>query len=125
MGVAMGGAMTSACLTTLYCLSLVRQLSFGLWVANSLFCCGLVVASAVGPFAALGPWFLAHNYIVQCKLHKDEDKEQMTLMHDWVMAQNPPEDRTSHWWSEELPTGPKEAFEAIATCTEIDEAFRR
>ena len=40
------------------------------------------------------------------------------------MGQKPPSDRTTHWWSTELPAGPNEAFVNIANSKEIDGAFR-
>jgi len=70
-------------------------------------------------------WFLPHNYNISCKLETEEDKKHIKLMRDWVMEQNPPEDRTSHWWSEALPKAPKESFHYIADCKGVRDAFHK
>lgn len=61
---ATGGPLTTAALTTVYCLSLCTQLSLGLWAANSAVSALLVALSAFGPFAALGPWSLVGLIVV-------------------------------------------------------------
>merc|ERR1711871_1570059 len=49
----------------------------------------------------------------------------MAELREWVLAQKPPVDRTTHWWPADLPDAPRNCFNRIAKCQEIDDAFRK
>lgn len=99
------------------------------WVAqlseHTYYLVPLVLDSVMHMDQSFLSWMLPHNYIVKTKLQSAEDTKQVTTMRDWVMAQEPPEDKTSHWYSEDLPAGPNEAFKAIASSEEVKAAFHK
>jgi len=84
----------------------------------------LVLDSTLHMHQSFLSWLLAHNYIVECQLDGEREKD-IRDMRGWVTAQNPPENCTSHWWATELPQGPYEAFQNIAKSEQVFSAFRK
>ena len=61
---ATGSPWVSTCLIGIYALSLIRQLSTGLFLANTIAVAMLMTATVVGPLAHLGPWELVGLVVV-------------------------------------------------------------
>jgi hypothetical protein len=51
-------------------------------------------------------------------------KVDMKIIRDWIMAQNPPMETSSHWWHHELPVDAKEAMVNCSDSSQIKAAFR-
>jgi hypothetical protein len=77
-----------------------------------------------GTFTTL---FVARNDVLRAKADLPEDKIALAGITEWVMAQNPPEDRTTHWWYAHLPDTVsdkvKSSFDQIATSKKVLDAF--
>jgi hypothetical protein len=85
----------------------------------------LVLDSTLHMQESFFSWMLPHNYVIKTKLESKENGELITTMREWVLEQDPPHDQTTHWYSEELPDGPNQAFKEIANCDEIKQAFHK
>ena len=48
----------------------------------------------------------------------------MELIRAWAMAHNPPETQSSHWWYTDLVGATRQAFDNVATSTQVESMFR-
>jgi len=65
--------------------------------------------------------------VLQCNIATDEGesrRDDMAKVRNWVLDQNPPETKSSHWWYRELTHGAKEAFDRCARASQITGMFR-
>lgn len=70
------------------------------------------------------PYF---HRVLQCNICTDEgesQKKSLQTVRKWAMNQNPPADKSSHWWYRDLVGNEKAAFDSCATCTQIYRTFR-
>lgn len=69
------------------------------------------------------PYF---HRVLRCSLVGGADCRQKDLKHirDWVMKQNPAEDKSSHWWFADLTNDAKVAFARCAKAPQVFELFR-
>jgi hypothetical protein len=54
----------------------------------------------------------------------ESQKTNLGKVRKWAMRQNPPPDKSSHWWFSDLGTEERKAFEDVAKCTIITKMFR-
>jgi len=56
---------------------------------------------------------------------ENNNKKDLSIIRKWVMKQNPPSDKSSHWWYYELKEGAFEAFDRCAKSSHIHTMFRK
>lgn len=49
--------------------------------------------------------------------------EHLASVRQWAMDQQPPRDKTSHWWVSDLGPGARASFQALESCQSIKELF--
>lgn len=71
------------------------------------------------------PYF---HRVLQCNLAYDRTgpsmKDRLSTVRKWVMKQNPPADKSSHWWFNSLQGEERQAFSDCASCTIVTKMFR-
>ncbi|MEL6342774.1 MAG: methyltransferase [Myxococcota bacterium] len=70
-------------------------------------------------------WLVAQNRIYLSRVEGPKPEADMTLIRNWVHAQNPPETHTTHWWWTDLPEDARAAYVRLANSSAIFETFRR
>lgn len=65
-----------------------------------------------------------NNYPEEESIEKESKKKDIQIIRGWTMDQGPAEETSSHWWYRDLPAAPKEAFDRIATSSQIQRMFR-
>ena len=63
----------------------------------------LVFDSAHRMHYSLLDFMVQHNRVYKNKLKSEGELKDLKHIEDWVLAQNPSKDHTTHWWFEELP----------------------
>jgi hypothetical protein len=60
--------------------------------------------------------------VIQCNIctkdHECKEKD-LALIREYVMATNPPESSSSHWWFSKLEDAPKKAFDRVAKAPQV------
>lgn len=54
----------------------------------------------------------------------DSQRNNLSIIRQWAMDQNPPENMSSHFWYSQLPEMEKAAFKTVANCNKIVNMFR-
>lgn len=69
-----------------------------------------------------------YHRVLQCNIATDRtgpsQKKNLKTVRKWAMKQNPPANKSSHWWFSDLDPEEKTAFEEMANCTIIRKMFR-
>ena len=67
------------------------------------------------------PWIHQKNRVYSTKLHETDDIDKLR---EWVIAQNPSKDRSTHIWYNKLPTDISMLFLKLATSDKIINMFK-
>ncbi len=57
------------------------------------------------------------------KMSRKVEKDDMKAVRDWALRQDPPRDKTSHWWVADLGTSANKAFRRLETCDSVKDLF--
>ncbi|CAA0118189.1 Uncharacterised protein [BD1-7 clade bacterium] len=68
-------------------------------------------------------FLLARRRILDCHLGAEFDTD-MQALRQWILDQQPPNDKTSHWWRADLSTNAHGCFDAIGDADVIHNGFR-
>jgi hypothetical protein len=77
------------------------------------------------------PWKHQHSRVLQCKLLNPENTRYMNAIREWVIAQNPSQESSSHWWQIQkdkhlcIPEHISYVFNNIAYCDAITNMFHK
>ncbi|GAB5361830.1 hypothetical protein AAMO2058_000746300 [Amorphochlora amoebiformis] len=74
-------------------------------------------------YSLLG-FVVAHNRVLFTKMKQPEQVKDLKTLNDWVMANNPSTEHTTHWWYDKLKSAPKDAFTRIANCENLLGMFK-
>lgn len=77
-----------------------------------------------GLFGAFFESCMPKSGLLTTKLSSSEERSDLRSLREWVLAQKPPEDTTTHWWAEKLDPAVRGAFERIAASPAIEAMFR-
>lgn len=77
-----------------------------------------------GLFAAFFEAWMPKSGLLTARLSSPAQLADLRSIREWVLAQRPPEDTTTHWWAEKLDPAVRDAFERIAAAPELDAMFR-
>ncbi len=73
---------------------------------------------------ALLTGFTPRSGLLRARLNSRGDLADLAMLRDWVEAQAPPADTTTHWWFSGLDSPLRQAFERIASSPQMFEMFR-
>lgn len=73
---------------------------------------------------ALLIWLTPRSGLLRVRLNAQGDLLDLDTVRDWVEAQNPPTDVTTHWWYSALESPLRQTVERIAASPRIVEMFR-
>jgi protein-S-isoprenylcysteine O-methyltransferase Ste14 len=77
-----------------------------------------------GRGAALLVWLAPKSGLLRARLNTEGDLLDLATVKDWVEAQNPPTDVTTHWWYSALEPSLRQAVARIADSPRMVEMFR-
>lgn len=69
-------------------------------------------------------WPVPFDHVMSTKLTASQDASNREAVRNWVVAQAPSKEHTTHWWHERLPEVAKRPFDALATCEALVAMFR-
>lgn len=69
-------------------------------------------------------WLTPRSGTLRVRLNAPSDLLDLTAVRDWVEAQDPPSDTTTHWWYSALESPLRQTVERIAASPRIMEMFR-
>jgi hypothetical protein len=73
---------------------------------------------------ALLVWLTPRSGLLRARLNAESDLLDLATVRDWVEAQNPPTDVTTHWWCNALEAPLRQTVERIADSPRMVEMFR-
>jgi hypothetical protein len=70
------------------------------------------------------PWKHQNKRVYSCNINDNIDNvDNVDNIRDWVISQNPSNQRSTHWWYNELPYDIHKSFSTIAKCDKIYDMF--
>lgn len=104
-----------------------RQSSWAVqFFEHSFFLLPLVVDSAIRArlIPALLEQSMPRSGLLETKLHSTTELADLQTLRAWVLAQNPAQETTTHWWTESLSSDARAAFERLVASPTIAAMFR-
>ena len=85
----------------------------------------LCIDALINMEQSFAAWFVAHNYVVRCKLTNREDRAALREVYDFVTKEDPDRTCTAHWWYQRLTGKVGAAFSHVMQCDEMIGMFRK